>query len=117
MADSTPGPAPLPQVRADAGSAQPAPVAATEPSAAKGVRLTRLTVSPEVSVTGQAIAIRATMSYDEPGTLPRVVFSVDGRIVGSTAPDARGIAQVPWRTKVPGQYVVRARFAGGITGG
>lgn len=120
---STPRSRPSPPPRAGsseatsvATSSSPTPIRAAQPAAAKGVRLTRLTVSPEVSTTGQPIAIRASLSYDEAGVLPRVTFSVDGRVLDTIAPDASGVAQVSWKTRVPGQYVVRAEFAGGLAG-
>jgi hypothetical protein len=121
---STAGSRPRPPSRTASGeeaatvatSPSPTPIPAAQPAAAKGVRLTRLTISPEVSTTGQPITIRASLSYDEAGVLPRITFSVDGRVIDTIAPDTRGMAQVPWKTRVPGQYVVRAELAGGLAG-
>ena len=62
-AASTSGRSPSHTGTADAATATSTPAPAPAPSAAKGVRLTRLIVSPEVSVTGQPIAIRANLSY------------------------------------------------------
>ena len=73
-------------------------------------------VSPELAVVGQVVALRAAVSFDIPGTLPEVEFSIDGRPIASVRPGADGIAAAQWRTRVPGQYVIRARPAGGLLG-
>jgi hypothetical protein len=98
----------------------PAPVAtssvAVRQRSAKNPRIDRLLVSPEVSVVGDAIGFRVLVSSDEDGSLPKVEFSVNGRVV-ATAAVSDGVATARWKTAVPGQYVVRARLPGGFSGG
>ena len=84
--------------------------ASTEPTA-RGVRITRLRLEPEVGVVGRPVTFRVELGSEEEGTYPPVEFSVDGRII-ATAPARDGVAKTSWSTSVPGQYVVRARVAG-----
>ncbi len=102
------------------GSPLPAPVAtssvAVRQRSAKNPRIDRLLVSPEVSVVGDVIGFRVLVSFDEDGSLPKVEFSVNGRVV-ATAAVIDGVATARWKTAVPGQYVVRARLPGGFSGG
>ena len=86
------------------------------PSQAGGVHIIRLTVTPELAVTGQRLVFRADVTSDGTGVLPEVEFSVDGKSIGQVKPDAGGAAVARWTTKVPGQYVVRARPSGGWLG-
>jgi hypothetical protein len=79
---------------------------------AGGVRIARLRVTPEVTTPGTPVVFRADLSAERPGTLPAVVFSVDGRVVATVTPDAGGAAETRWQTAVPGQYVIRARIPG-----
>jgi len=62
-------------------------------------------------VIGHAISFRVDLSFDVPGILPAVDFSVDGHPLASVTPTADGIASTQWKTMVPGQYVVRARLS------
>ena len=106
---SSAGPAPV----------NPAPVAAAPvppvPSRgpASGVRLSRLYVVPEVATIGEGIALRVDVASNGDGTLPAVAFSIDGHAIGTAAPSSSGAATLEWRTRVPGQYVVRARLPSG----
>jgi hypothetical protein len=94
----------------------PASSVAVRRRSAKNPRIDRLLVSPEVSVVGDVIGFRVLVSFDEDGSLPKVEFSVNGRVV-ATAAVVDGAATARWKTAVPGQYVVRARLPGGFSGG
>jgi hypothetical protein len=91
--------------------------AATQPQDAEGARIERLQVVPEVALVGQALLFRVTIHSEKPGTLPDVEFSVDNRLLARVAPDAQGVAVASWKTRVPGQYAVRARLSGKYFGG
>jgi hypothetical protein len=80
---------------------------------ASGVRLARLHVVPEIAVIGQAIALRIDVSSNGDGVVPTVQFSIDGHPIGTAAPSSSGVASLEWSTRVPGQYVVRARVPSG----
>ncbi len=94
-----------------AASSDAAPSQSATERPARGVRISRLRVSPEVGVIGHAISFRVDVSSDVPGILPAVDFSVDGHPLASVTPAADGIASTQWKTMVPGQYVVRARLS------
>jgi hypothetical protein len=85
-------------------------------SVAGGVRLVRLSVAPDLSVVGQPVILRAELSSDSGGVLPSVEFTIDGRNIASVVPNASGVAEAPWRTNIPGQYIVRARVPRGLLG-
>ena len=90
----------------------PAPSPAPAPRrAASGVRITRLRSSADVTMVGQPITLRADVTADDAGDLPSVEFTIDGRLIATSAP-VGGSADVTWSTRVPGQYVVRARLPG-----
>ena len=112
-----------------AASASPTPVGASaavsdtrassrpeEPREANGVRITRLSLSPELATVGQTIVFRADLASDGDGVLPEVEFSVDGRSIARVRPNDRGTALARWTTKVPGQYVVRVRLSQSLLG-
>jgi hypothetical protein len=80
---------------------------------ASGVRLSRLHVVPDVAVIGQSIALRVDLVSNGDGVIPAVDFSIDGHPIGTAAPTADGSATLDWSTRVPGQYVVRARVSSG----
>jgi hypothetical protein len=77
------------------------------------VRLARLHVVPEIAVIGQSIGLRIDVSSNGDGVVPAVEFSIDGHPIGTSAPSADGAATLEWTTRVPGQYVVRARVPSG----
>lgn len=87
-----------------------------EPKQAGGVRITRLSLSPDLAVVGQTIVFRADLASDGDGVLPEVEFSVDGRSIARVRPNDRGTALARWTTRVPGQYVVRVRLTQGLLG-
>jgi len=121
--DPTPLGAAPPQ---DAGSAAaaPAPPPPRPPLAlapdprppASGVRITQVRPSVDVATVGQAIALHADVTAEDDGELPAIEFSIDGRVVATARP-AGGRATATWSTRVPGQYVVRARLPGRYPGG
>jgi hypothetical protein len=86
------------------------------PRQAGNVRIQRLRVLPEVGVVGESLVFRADVSSDGAGALPAVEFSVDGHTIAVVKPDERGVASARWKTRVPGQYVVRAGLAGALFG-
>ena len=87
-----------------------------EPKQAGGVRITRLSLSPDLAAVGQTIVFRANLASDGDGVLPEVEFSVDGRSIARVRPNT-GTALARWTTRVPGQYVVRVHITGGLLGG
>lgn len=87
-----------------------------EPKQAGGVRITRLSLSPDLAVVGQTIVFRADLASDGDGVLPEVEFSVDGRLVAKVTPQSGGVATARWKTAVPGQYVVRVRLSSSLFG-
>jgi hypothetical protein len=99
-----------------AGQALTAPVASRgeETGGSRVPRLGRLRITPEVSVTDREVALTvdATGGAEE---IPDVEFSVDGRSVGRS-PFVNGVATLRWKTRVPGRYTVRVRFAHGLIG-
>jgi hypothetical protein len=91
-------------------SAAPAP-----PPPAAGVRITQVRLSADVVTVGQSIALHADVAADDDGELPPVEFSIDGRVI-ATAASTGGRATATWSTRIPGQYVVRARLPGRFSG-
>ena len=91
--------------------APPAPMPESSRPIAQGARIARLRAEPEVTVIDQEVVLTADLLSDTPGTLPQVEFSVDRHVIASVAP-VDGVATVRWRTRVPGQYAVRAGLAG-----
>ncbi|MEO7274306.1 MAG: Ig-like domain-containing protein [Vicinamibacterales bacterium] len=83
---------------------------------AAGVRITRFFSSANVAAVNQPITLRADVAADDEGELPKVEFSIDGRVVATAAP-AGGTATATWRTRVPGQYVARAHLPGRFRAG
>jgi uncharacterized protein YqfA (UPF0365 family) len=67
-----------------------------------------------VSVTDREVAFTVDGAAGQE-TILDVEFSVDGRFVGR-APFVNGVATLRWKTRVPGRYTVRVRFAEGVIG-
>jgi hypothetical protein len=93
-----------------AASAAPAPR-----GPAAGVRISQVRLSADVVTVGQSIALHADVAADDDGELPPVEFSIDGRVI-ATAAATGGRATATWSSRIPGQYVVRARLPGRFSG-
>jgi hypothetical protein len=72
-------------------------------------------VEPDVTVIDQEVGFIADLRWDTSGTLPQVTFTVDRHVIVTVTP-LDGVATARWRTRVPGQYAVRAQLAGSPAG-
>jgi hypothetical protein len=66
-------------------------------------------------VTDREVAFIVDVAANEKA-VPDVEFSVDGRSLGRSS-FVNGLATLRWKTRVPGRYTVRVRFADGFGGG
>lgn len=86
-----------------------------ETARSRAPRLGRLTIAPEVSITDREVAFTVDATAGEE-KIPDVEFTVNGRSVGRS-PFVNGVATLRWKTRVPGRYTVRVRFAEGFIAG
>jgi hypothetical protein len=78
----------------------------------KTIRL-RLRADPDVTVTGQAVTLRATIESGDRKDAPAALFTVNGNLAAKVPFDHSGRASTQFATDVPGLYTARLRVATG----